>query len=253
MKKTFITCIICFVFNLGYSQVGINTTNPDKSAVLDITSQNKGVLFPRIFLQSLTDTSTIPDPAEGLVVWNTNTGLSRGKGLYYFVDGSWVKIPKPFNPTGKTYDFVDFKQTNSSLNLTGTLKELTELSTSYTAPSDGNLFLNYIIYATMEDNPNPRVSNTYCEIQVTDIATSVVQKGSLLISPVLVVTNQGSNAAASPSIIPVNVVKGHSYNIKVFVKEAYLDTSKYTIRVGTVDYANSKANSSLTINSLLNP
>ncbi|SQB27226.1 hypothetical protein [Chryseobacterium jejuense] len=249
MKK--ILFLPVFFSVLGYSQVGINTTTPVPSAVLDITSQNKGVLFPRVSLQSITDITTILNPAEGLFVWNTNANLVQGKGLYYFLDGTWIKIPKQFNPTGKVYDFVEFKQTSSNLVMTSTLQEITQLSTTYTAPSDGNIFLNYIVYSTMGNNTNPKVSNTYCEVQVTDTTTSIVQKGTILISPVLVVSNQGSNAAASPSLIPVDIVKGHTYTIKLFAKEAYLDSS-YVVRVGTVTYSGNSANSSLVINSLLN-
>lgn len=250
MKKLFLLPILFYIH--GIAQVGINTSNPSASAALDITSNNKGVLFPRVSLQSMTDVTTIVNPAEGLTVWNTNTGLTTGKGFYYFVDGAWTKIPKQQNNTGKTYDFVDFKQTTSNIVMTSALQELTQLSTSYTAPSNGNLFLNYIIYATMASHSIPRVANTYCEIQVTDTTTSIVQKGNVLISPLEVVPNQGLNAVASPSVVAVNIIKGHTYTIKVFAKEAYLDSS-YVIRVGTVSYSSSSANSSLLINSLLNP
>lgn len=251
MKKILFFPILFFAF--GYAQVGINTQNPDKSAVLDITSQNKGVLFPRISLQSLTDIVTVPNPTEGLVVWNTNASLAQGKGLFYFIDGAWSKISKQNSTTGKIYDFVAFKQTSSGLTMTAALQELTQLSTSYVATSDGNLFLHYIIYATLRNNANPRVSNVYCEIQVTDTTDSSIQKGSILVSPVLVIANQGSNAIATPSAFPVALTKGHTYNIKIFAREAYLDTSIYTVNVGTVNYGGNVANSSLTINSLLNP
>lgn len=251
MKKHLIFGVFPLISSLAFSQVGINTSTPDNSSILDITSQNRGVLFPRVSLQSLTDVTTIQSPAEGLVVWNTNNTLSEGKGLFYFLDGSWTKIQKQFSPSGKNYDFVEFKQTSSSINMTAALQEVTQLSTSYTAPANGNLFLNYIIYGTMSDNSNPRISNIFCEIQVTDTTNSNIQKGTILISPGETVSNQGSNAIATPSTIPIQVVKGHQYNIKIFAREAYLDTSVYTIRVGTVNYSGNFANSSLLINSLL--
>lgn len=49
------------------AQVGINTTTPDASSVLDVTSTTKGVLLPRI-----TSPSTITNPATGLIVFDTN-------------------------------------------------------------------------------------------------------------------------------------------------------------------------------------
>jgi hypothetical protein len=78
--------------------VAINSTgsNPDSSAMLDVSSTNKGVLIPQISLSSLTDASTIAVPAHSLLVYNTNAALSGGKG-YYYNSGttgspSWVKL-----------------------------------------------------------------------------------------------------------------------------------------------------------------
>ncbi|MCF2498043.1 hypothetical protein [Dyadobacter chenhuakuii] len=71
------------VFSQG---VGINTVQPDPSAALDIVSPNKGLLIPRVALQSLSDNTTIPDPATALLLYNTNTGI--GKTGFYFNSGT---------------------------------------------------------------------------------------------------------------------------------------------------------------------
>lgn len=63
------------------AQIGIGTSNPDPSAILQVESNNKGVLFPRVSLQSFTDNITISNPANGLTVFNTST-LLNGTGLY---------------------------------------------------------------------------------------------------------------------------------------------------------------------------
>lgn len=49
------------------AQVGINTTAPDASSVLDVTSTTKGVLLPRI-----TNLASVKNPATGLVIFDTN-------------------------------------------------------------------------------------------------------------------------------------------------------------------------------------
>ncbi|WP_223599067.1 hypothetical protein [Chryseobacterium sp. GVT01B] len=84
MKKIIISILMCYGFSLNAQtgSVGINTNNPDPSAVLDINSANKGLLIPRVSLQSLTDGTTVPSPANGLFVYNTNSNLSSGTGLY---------------------------------------------------------------------------------------------------------------------------------------------------------------------------
>lgn len=72
MKKT--SLLLCFLCTqLFFSQIGINTTVPNQSAMLDIVSNNKGVLVPRIALSSRTDAATIPSPATGLIIYNTIT------------------------------------------------------------------------------------------------------------------------------------------------------------------------------------
>ena len=51
----------------SYSQVGIGTTTPDGSSVLDVSSTNKGVLFPRL---TSIQRDAIVNPAKGLTVYN---------------------------------------------------------------------------------------------------------------------------------------------------------------------------------------
>ena len=52
--------------------VGMGTSSPDPSAALDIFSGNKGLLIPRVALTGALDGTTIPSPATGLLVYNTN-------------------------------------------------------------------------------------------------------------------------------------------------------------------------------------
>ncbi len=88
-------------------QTGINTTTPDNSAILDIVSNNKGLLIPRVSLSNITDTSldggTTP-AATGLMIWNTNANVVDGAGKgYYFFDGTaW--LPAAPNTLDRAYD-----------------------------------------------------------------------------------------------------------------------------------------------------
>ncbi|KMQ67880.1 hypothetical protein ACM39_11100 [Chryseobacterium sp. FH2] len=61
-----ITLMVIMVYGTMYAQVGINTTSPDSSSALDVTSTSKGVLLPRI-----SNTSSITNPATGLVIFDT--------------------------------------------------------------------------------------------------------------------------------------------------------------------------------------
>ena len=53
--------------------MGIGVDAPAPSSKLEIAATNKGFLPPRISLTSSTDTTTIPKPAAGLMVFNTTT------------------------------------------------------------------------------------------------------------------------------------------------------------------------------------
>lgn len=65
---------------------------PNGSAILDIKSNNKGLLIPRVNLQNLTDNITIPNPATSLLVFNTNTSLVGGAGFYVWDGNNWVLL-----------------------------------------------------------------------------------------------------------------------------------------------------------------
>ncbi|WP_449398279.1 hypothetical protein [Chryseobacterium wanjuense] len=45
------TILLLSFFTHLYAQIGIGTPNPDASAMLEINSNNKGVLFPSIALK----------------------------------------------------------------------------------------------------------------------------------------------------------------------------------------------------------
>lgn len=73
---------------VGFAQkenVGIGTTKPDQSAILDLSSTNKGLLMPRVSLQQR---NSIQNPANGLIVYQTDM-LS---GFYYFDGKEWKSV-----------------------------------------------------------------------------------------------------------------------------------------------------------------
>lgn len=68
--------------------IGIGTTTPHASAILDITSTNKGILAPRMSLSSRTDVTTVPNPAVGLLVYNLGTQPTFTYKGYVFWNGT---------------------------------------------------------------------------------------------------------------------------------------------------------------------
>lgn len=74
-----------FVANAQKENVGIGTTKPDQSAILDLNSSTKGLLMPRLSLQQRT---AIQNPANGLIVYQTDM-LS---GFYFFDGKEWKPL-----------------------------------------------------------------------------------------------------------------------------------------------------------------
>jgi hypothetical protein len=75
-----------------FSQIGVGTSTPNSSSVLDVNSSNRGFLLPRVALNSSTDVTTVASPVKGLIVYNRGTGGLALEGLYVWNGFFW----KPF-------------------------------------------------------------------------------------------------------------------------------------------------------------
>ncbi|PXV62835.1 hypothetical protein CLV62_11751 [Dysgonomonas alginatilytica] len=93
MNKKILTLILLQVcIGLMYAQVGIGTHEISPSAMLEVKSSNKGVIFPRIALNSNTDKITIPNPSTGLTIYNTGLGDFKITGYMSWDGTMWVKL-----------------------------------------------------------------------------------------------------------------------------------------------------------------
>lgn len=97
MKKNILLPLLMIFCQQLFSQnVGIGTNVPNSSAMLEIKSSSKGVLFPNIFLQNSVDGTTVQSPAPGLIIFNTNPAIIGGTGLFYNANTSaspsWAKV-----------------------------------------------------------------------------------------------------------------------------------------------------------------
>lgn len=85
MKKSI--CLIILIQFIQYSfaqNVGIGTTTPDASALVDMNSATKGVLFPRV---TSTERNAINAPALGLMVFDIEKNLP-----YYYNGTRWIPL-----------------------------------------------------------------------------------------------------------------------------------------------------------------
>lgn len=74
--------------------VGIGTSTPAASAILDVTSTEKGVLIPRM---NKIQRDAISSPTEGLLIYQSD----NIPGFYYYSGTNWVSLTG-FGPGGNT-------------------------------------------------------------------------------------------------------------------------------------------------------
>ena len=90
-----------------YSQVGIGTTAPDNSAMLDITSTSSGILIPRM---TIVQRNAIASPASGLLIYQNDST----PGFYYYSGAAWL----PFGSSG--WSLTGNASTTAGTNFIGT-------------------------------------------------------------------------------------------------------------------------------------
>lgn len=118
----FMLLLLGLACNEVNAQVGIGTTNPKQDALLDIVSNDKGILIPRVNLTSFSVFAPVVvssgNGTESLLVYNTNPTL--GKGFYYWngID-RWVPIGSEVQKGMQfySYNFVPNPPTPPDFNL----------------------------------------------------------------------------------------------------------------------------------------
>ncbi|MBA4155293.1 tail fiber domain-containing protein [Flavobacterium sp.] len=100
IRQLIICLLICFTNAFG--QVGIGTTTPDVTSILDVSSTDSGILVPRISLIDINNTTLngINTAATGLLIWNTNAAILGGNGVgFYFFNGTvWIPVKETIYP-----------------------------------------------------------------------------------------------------------------------------------------------------------
>ena len=103
----FLLPCIMFVMNIYAQNVGIGTTSPNSSAMLDVQSTNKGMLVPRIALTAANAATPVTTPADALLVYNTATA---GTGINTIVPGFYY-----WNASANRWIAMKEESTNSSV------------------------------------------------------------------------------------------------------------------------------------------
>jgi hypothetical protein len=87
MRKHFLIAVLLSIASTkinAQQSVGIGTSSPAASAMLDVTSTTKGLLMPRMTSAQRT---AIASPAAGLIVYETTSG-----SIYVYNGSAWVQL-----------------------------------------------------------------------------------------------------------------------------------------------------------------
>jgi len=88
MKKILLTLLLLPLAT--YSQVGIGTTTPDSSSMLEVDATDKGELVPRVAIANLNTAAPVTAPIESLLVYNTT--IATGVGFHYWDGAKWTPL-----------------------------------------------------------------------------------------------------------------------------------------------------------------
>ncbi|PZR23702.1 MAG: hypothetical protein DI535_23390 [Citrobacter freundii] len=149
--------VFCTLLN-AQNNVGVGTTTPDASAMLDVSSTTQGMLIPRM---SLAQRNLIASPATGLLVYQTdntpgfymNSGTaavpnwqplggtalpaqSGNSGKFLTTNGTALSWGTPSGTGGATVDLV--ATTNTAMSLISTTISDVAFSVTSVAPTLGS-------------------------------------------------------------------------------------------------------------------
>jgi hypothetical protein len=144
MKKYLLQCILAFSMLTAADSICaqqkikdgtvVSGTLPASNSLLELESNNKGVLFPRVALSATNVASPLSAHIAGMTVYNTATAGTAPNNVVpglYFNDGTkWLRVisnaqtldnitvtnPSAFTPSGSFYDYIFQTESNDLLN-----------------------------------------------------------------------------------------------------------------------------------------
>ncbi|PIA80699.1 hypothetical protein BFR04_15940 [Gaetbulibacter sp. 4G1] len=222
MKKTaYLIILLCCGYYYSAAQVGIGTTTPDASSILDVESTDKGILIPRLTTAQI---NAITNPANGLMVYNTDLNeFQFNCGTIATPD--WVKTSHNMS--------VKYSNTNTSTNLN---------SAAYTnIPIFGSLNWNddTTLYSVAG---NVLTINTTGRYRITaNIAYTVPNNGNNSHQRVSVEAQVAINGTPTGSIANTGYVRrANAHNeASLHITEVFNITAGQTISIQTIRGGNS--------------
>ncbi|WP_396142006.1 hypothetical protein [Flavobacterium sp.] len=212
IKKIVEIVVVILFVSTANAQTGIGTTTPHASAKLDVSATNKGFLPPRVTLTSNTDATTIPSPAEGLLVYNLgSSGLQAG--YYYWNNANWATIATATS-AGNGVTASDMVKIYDGI---GNAPTINTSGVTFSVTSSGKYLFDFSTSATCG---NCIVTLNF---QVRDGSNSNTVIGSDM------QTSYSNNVHAEYNgKVEANLLAGRSYNVLVTASSGNIYNNDYT-------------------------
>ncbi|MHC0442843.1 hypothetical protein [Flavobacterium sp. 3-210] len=191
MRKFCILVLFLATGYISYGQVGIGTLSPNSSSQLDIVSENKGILIPRVQLTGTNDSKTIVNGnINGLLVFNTAVMGDINPGFYYWYADKWIKIGAATDfslANSLTYDnntltsIVNEKSASAQVvNSVANILKGTNLVTTVNGFSSNNLDLA------------PLLEKNVTAVNGLSSKDEKIELGGILIKPTIITTSENN-------------------------------------------------------------
>jgi len=253
------------VFGSISAQVGIGTSTPNTSSILDVNVNSlpdngkKGLLIPQVALKSTTDVATIPSPANGLLIFNTSDAgtlpsnvikdtfykfnASKNKWSKVYDEDTDMKVPQVasvlgFNKTGNdtTYLGSDISGGNQirqimfdRIRLQSAVCTYDSTTKEFIANKDGyfNFQVNLVVRGPINGNVRIGVAKPYLGAKPTTMSNASVAFLS---------QNTYDASASFPIPMAVNGLLYMNAGEKVIFMTRYIDPTVNTLDVEAINY-----------------
>lgn len=161
IKQIIILLTVAFPVFLTAQHVGIGTNTPNASALLDISSTNKGLLTPRL---TTLQRENIADPANGLLVYDTDK-----ISFWYYGDGAWNEIKT--NQVNELWQIQNDSINHTSSKYTAVRTDIDNKPPGATLEVNGSLLIQSDI-AFSKSNPTAAQTTTMTNNGFQNLAES---------------------------------------------------------------------------------
>lgn len=235
MLKLFFSVLIMVSssINVAAQSFSINTSGAvaDNSAILDVSSTNKGVLVPRVALTGSNDNTTIVSPAASLLIYNTATVAGANAispGYYSRLGGVWARESAYGS---NNWALTGNAGTNPATNFIGTTDNQDVFFRRNNIPSGRIANTNTAFGLNAFALSNGGINNT--AIGTSALASMLAANGNTAIGfyTLLNSTTGGANTAVGSTALKFNTTG--SANVAVGLESMYWNTTgNYNVAVG---------------------